>query len=427
MSRLLEALRQNPRQRVARRIARRIQAILHQEQRAVLTKARAARKEREATAREQAKTARAAQAAARREARDELARRKRAVREAAKKLREKRKRHPDADPDLDPAFRAALADGTLTTVLTPPPADAPPDTPPRVQRFPPVSPPAPLPLVTFCEIAQTLGIHLGPNLRAACDKAQRRFVRTSPAAAVGLDAPDDWPPGAPSMAPWLAARCARALTAFPKLLAHADALDPADECWLLTHAITAIRILTALGMDRTYPRLLPVAGAFTARDHRYTPDGRPNLCGPACHDPDCGAGPLECHTPTPVPLDLYPHLPARTLGADLEARAQAWRHEPHDILRAELYTTLSEEAWTLANGGTCPIDYAWPPDLAAVLALAHYNLWPLPTTPPARLAAFLTLATPAARAVAPALLTQEAVSGLARQVGITLLPGLVAH
>jgi hypothetical protein len=104
-----------------------------------------------------------------------------------------------------------------------------------------------------------------------------------------------------------------------------------------------------------------------------------------------------------------------------------WGHDAEDVLRAELYATLAEEAWTLMNGGTFPWEYRWPPELAAVMALAHFNVWPPPDTTPAQLADWLARATRAARDAAPSWPRLESLHDAARAAGITLRPGLVAH
>jgi hypothetical protein len=281
--------------------------------------------------------------------------------------------------------------------------------------------------VTWCELTAALGVTLPRDLALDCAQAQQELRRGSPYYAIGWDNPGDWPPGAPSMAPWLAERAAHTLTALPRILAHPDLLSPADEAWALAHGLTALRILTALGAQDTFTRLAPFAAAFTARNH---PTGRPYpppCRTPSCRDPDCTLPLLELPHQGARTLPDYLHGAAATLGAQYARRLPTWTTDPLDQLRAELLATFTEEAWTLANGGSFPFEYAWPPPLAVVIALAHFNRWPPPTSTLDQLQGFLDRAAPIAAAAAPHWPKLRDLEDAARGVNLTLVPGAVTH
>lgn len=310
----------------------------------------------------------------------------------------------------------------------------------HLTRYIPGSPPRPpfprglatspritIPLETLCDILRALRIPTHGRLTIQCAAAQGTIRRASPWRAVGWDRDPDYPPGAPSMAPWLVQRASATLVALPRLLTHADALTPADEAWALAQGLSALRLLSALGVGDTFQRLAPWLPHLDARNHaRPTPDLPPCRSTP-CLDPHCGLPLPECGALHTIPLDAYLHTVGPTLGADVDRRLRTWTGAPLDQLRAELYASFAEEAWTLANGGTFPFEYAWPPDLAVVMALCHYNRWPPPTTHPSQLASFLAAATPTAAHSAPRWPTLAQLEQHAHRAGFALHPGLVAH
>lgn len=321
----------------------------------------------------------------------------------------------------------AYKDGTLELEkqTAKPIPDAPP--PPPYKRHAADSPKIELSYASFCELARVLGVTLPPQLALECALALDQVRHRSPYHAVGYDHDNAWPPGAPGMAPWLVKRAAHTLTALPRLLSYSAALSPADEAWALAHGLTALRILDAVGVQDTFARLAPLADAYVARNHPARHQEQAHCQRDACRAPRCSLPLPECDDRASVPLDVYAHLAAPHLGQVVAQRMQSWTGEPLDQLRAELYATLTEEAWSLANGGTFPWEYTWPPELAVVMALAHYNTWPTPDTPLQVLKAFLDRAAEVAKATDPSWPQLEALRACARGVGLQLQAGLVAH
>jgi hypothetical protein len=411
---------------VARQIARRAAAVLNQEQRALIKQARDERLKAEELQKRLAQFDRERATRQRREARVELAERKRALRAAGKKLAEKRRRDPGALPEVPAAIRDAWIAGDLSLAAQIGPRAAGGGSAPDFTRHLRDSPPVVIPLPTFCDMIADLAVAVPPALAVACESARGAIVRHSPWRAVGWDRPPDWPPGAPGMAPWLAARASHTLTALPRLLAYPEALEPADETWALAQGVSALRILAALGVQDTFSRLAPHIDQLTARAHPRA-SGSPYAChADPCLDTRCGLPMPECNNERSLPLRDYLHATAATLGPIVDRRMRTWTGAPLDQLRAELYATFTEDAWTLANDGACPFEYGWPPELAAVMACAHFNRWPPPATERPHLAAFLDRATQAARAAEPRWPTLLDLEECARATGFELVPGLHA-
>lgn len=423
----MEKLRQRPRLRVARQIARRAGAVLNQEQRALIHEKVAERHKDEALATEQRKLDREAARRVVSDARDELAARKKSARQSAREAKRQHLRDSTKEPTISVAMFDAYQAGELTHVIRAPHTPGNPSPVPIVTRLPLDSPQRTIGTALFCEIMRILNVPLPAILVKKCAEAQAHITHASPWRAVGWDRPPDWPPGAPSMAPWLVSRASRVLTALPRLLLHSEALDPAHEAEILAQGLAALRLLAEAGIGDTFQRLAPYLPELLARNHDGWTPGTPPGCTQPCHDTGCSAPIPECLDLRAVPLAVYLHHVAPTLGERIDARLATFTGEPLDELRAELYTTFAEEAWTLANAGTFPFRYDWPPELAVCWALAHYNQWPPPTATQAQLAHFLEHAARAAALVAPRWPTLDALKHAALAADLTLAPGLITH
>lgn len=356
-----------------------------------------------------------------------MAARKRELRAAAEHLAAERKKHPAALPNVATSVLDAWKDGTLREPLTRPLDRNGQPLAPRVGHpFDPTKRQT-TDLDTFARMLHALGIRPRKALELHLAHATRTIVKHSPWRAVGWDRDPDWPPEEPGLAPFLVAKATRVLVGLPRLIL-ADAFADADqEIDALASAVTALRILNHAGATDTFTRCHEWLGALTVRHHPVDPGGGNPCRTPDCQRDDCGLPLAELDGERSLPLALYLDTIGPKLTAALDKRAATWTGTPKDQLRAELYATLAEEAWTMANGGTTPYSIHWRPDTAPLMALAHFNRWPPRGTTRDQLKHFLDLAEHAATRSAPHWPELRELEAAAHASGFTLAPGAVTH